>query len=64
MARAPSAFRQQDVTKVLKATVAAGLRVIVLKVDFHSGKIEVETGEPRAQDSVEARELNEWDSIS
>ena len=62
--RAPSTFRQQDVTRALKAAVAAGLRVTGFKVDVHSGKIEVATDNPEAQASAEAREFNEWDNIS
>jgi hypothetical protein len=64
MPRASSSFRQQDVTKALKAAVAAGLRVTGFKVDVNTGKIEVETGEQPAQDSgTQAdldRELEEW----
>ena len=51
MRRAPATFRQRDVTKALKAAVAAGLRVTGFKVDVHSGKIEVETDKPEAQAS-------------
>ena len=51
MRRAPATFRQRDVTKALKAAVAAGLRVTGFKVDVHSGKIEVETDNSEAQTS-------------
>ena len=46
MSRAPSTFRQADVTKALKAAVAAGLRVTGFKLDVNTGKIEVETKNP------------------
>jgi hypothetical protein len=62
MARTPSTFRQQDVTKALKAAAAAGLRVTGFKLDVHTGKIEVETGKSKAQDYSGAREANEWDN--
>ena len=62
MARAPSAFRQQDVTRAVKAVVAAGLRVSGVKVDVKTGEIEVVTGESQAQDSS-SREENEWDRV-
>jgi hypothetical protein len=63
MARAPSTFRQQDVTRALRAAVAAGLRVAGFKID-PQGKIEVVIGEARSQDSSgEGREVNEWDAI-
>ena len=64
MSRAPSTFRQADVTRALRAAVAAGLRVAGFKLDVHTGKIEVVVGTPEAQDSAPGREVNEWDSIS
>jgi hypothetical protein len=63
MSRAPSTFRQQDVTRALRAAVAAGLRVAGFKID-PQGKIEVVIGESRSQNSSgEGREPNEWDAI-
>jgi hypothetical protein len=50
MARAPSAFRQSDVTRTVKAVIAAGLRVVGVKVGA-DGKIEVVTGEAPVQDT-------------
>jgi hypothetical protein len=51
MARGPSAYRQRDVSRVLQAAAAAGLRVTGFEVDPQTGKIRVETGKPQAQDS-------------
>jgi hypothetical protein len=60
MTRRPSAFRQSDLTRAVRAVVAAGLRVAGVKVSAQ-GDIEVVTGEERGQDS--SREANEWDRV-
>jgi hypothetical protein len=66
MRRASSSFRQQDVTKALKAAAAAGLPVTGFKIDVNTGNIEVETGRQPAQDSRTQRdldrELEEWEA--
>jgi hypothetical protein len=61
--RRPSAFRQSDVTKTVKAVIAAGLRVVGVKVAT-DGKIEVvTTSEANAAENAAnaARGSNEWD---
>jgi len=63
MSRAPSAFRQADLTKALKAAAAAGLHVAGYKIN-PQGQIEVVIGESPAQNSDgKGREVNEWDAI-
>jgi hypothetical protein len=56
--RRPSAFRQGDVTKTVKAVIAAGLRVVGVKVSV-DGNIEIVTGEGENQPPGE----NEWDRV-
>jgi len=63
MARAPSKFRQGDVTKAVKAVVAAGMHVVSVEVDT-DGKIRVIAGKAEtAVTSANAEEANEWDRI-
>jgi len=40
MSHRPSAFRQRDVTRAVKAVIAAGLRIAGVKIDVHKGSIE------------------------
>jgi len=49
MAHAPSPFRQRDLTKMVKAFRAAGLRVTGGKFDPQTGKLEVVSEPEQAQ---------------
>jgi hypothetical protein len=61
--RARSTFRQRDVTRAVKAVIAAGLRVAGVKVSVE-GDVEVVTGDEPVQDSTRPlQEGNEWDRI-
>jgi hypothetical protein len=59
MPRAPSTFRQRDVTRAVKAVTAAGVGIARVEID-KEGKIAIiATAEPQA----EGREANEWDGV-
>ena len=62
MSRAPSTFRQRDVTAAVKAVVAAGVEVRRVEVD-KDGKIIVVIGKPQEPDGQD-RLANEWDNVS
>jgi len=61
MAPAPSTFRQQDVTRAVKAITAAGVHIARIEID-KAGKIIIITADPTDQPS-EMTEANEWDRI-
>jgi hypothetical protein len=61
MSKGPCAFRQRDLTRAVKAVVAAGLHVAGVKVSAQ-GDIEVVTGNERVHDSP-PQGGNEWDGI-
>jgi hypothetical protein len=64
MARAPSTFRQQDVTRAVKAVTAAGVDVARVEID-KAGKITIIAVNPELRDEGSAeKERNEWDSVS
>jgi hypothetical protein len=55
----PSVFRQQDVTRALRAATAAGPSVVGYEVDPTTGKIHVNTGAPTEKDTG-AADLDRW----
>jgi hypothetical protein len=61
MSRAPSAFRQQDVTRALRATVAAGIEVQRVEIE-KDGRIVVVAGKAK-QSAEQGGTVNEWDNI-
>jgi len=61
MARAPSTFRQQDVTRAVKAVTAAGVHIARIEID-KAGKIVIITAdEPERLGKM--TEANEWDRV-
>jgi hypothetical protein len=61
MARAPCTFRRTDVTRAVKAVVAAGVHIARVEID-RAGKIVIIAAEVTEQ-SGKTREANEWDRV-
>ena len=61
MSRAPSNFRQQDVTRAVKAVAAAGVGIARVEID-KGGKITIIA--VGAAKPAESKEPNEWDTAS
>jgi len=57
MSRGPSTFKQRDVTRAVRAIVAAGVPIERVEVD-HDGKIVIVTGK-----QIESSSANEWDEV-
>ena len=65
MGRAPSTFRQQDVTRAVKAVAAAGVGIARIEID-KTGKIIIiaATAAQTADGTQDTdREANEWDRV-
>ena len=61
MARAPSTFRQQDVTRAVKAVSEAGVHIARIEID-KTGKIVIITANTPDQPG-KMMEANEWDRV-
>ena len=61
MSRTPSTFRQQDVTRAVKAVAAAGVHIARIEID-KMGKIVIITAGGTDQ-AGETTEINEWDRV-
>jgi hypothetical protein len=63
MVRAPSTFRQQDVTRAVKAVTAAGVRIARVEID-KTGKITIIVSTPaeaEQHDDLDV-ELRDWEA--
>ena len=61
MPRGPCAFKQSDITKAVRAVVAAGIEVARVEVD-KAGKIIVVVGDAEQTAPASNGERNEWDT--
>src|SRR5262245_34968328 len=50
MNRGPIKFRQRDVERLIRAAIAAGLKVTGVRADLQTGIVDIVTGESPAQD--------------
>ena len=62
MSRRACTFKQQDVTRALRATVAAGIEVQRIEID-RDGKIVLVTGKVVETNAEIAEGKNPWDNI-
>jgi hypothetical protein len=60
--RAPSTFRQQDVTRAVKAVVAAGVGIARVEID-RAGKITIIALGDAAPRGALTPQSNEWDTV-
>jgi hypothetical protein len=58
--RAPSAFKQRDLTKAVKAMLVAGVDIARVEIDS-AGTIRIIT--TKAEPNGKVREANEWDDM-
>jgi Tfp pilus assembly PilM family ATPase len=64
MGRAPSTFRQQDVTRAVKAVAAAGVDIVRVEVD-RAGTIRIIAANASRTSGQSAREAgNPWDEVA
>jgi hypothetical protein len=58
--RAPSAFKQRDLTKAVKAMLVAGVDIARVEID-RAGTIRIIM--MKAEPNGQSREENEWDDV-
>ena len=63
MTRGPLTFKQQDVTRAIRAARAAGIEVQRIEIEIEPRKIVVVAGKPTEPNKVEATP-NEWDGAT
>ena len=63
MTRGPLTFRQQDVTRAIKAVIAAGIKVARVEIG-KDGRIVVVSGQPTETAGADKALPNEWDDVT
>jgi len=61
MMRAPSIFKQQDITKAIRGAIKAGVNIARIEIAKDGGIVIIPAGEAAVQ--AEAGEDNEWDRV-
>jgi hypothetical protein len=61
MARAPSTFRQQEVTRAVKAVTAAGVHIARVEIDKAGKIVIIAAGATTEDDKPTADTSSEWD---
>jgi hypothetical protein len=62
MSRGQQTFKQNDITRAIKATVKAGIAVERVEID-QNGKIVIITAISKDAVGAEKAEENEWDTV-
>ena len=63
MPKGPQTFKGRDLTRAIKATLAAGASVVRAEIEPRTGKIVVVLADPKIQAQQIAVSGNPWDEV-